>query len=105
MHSGLFNEIRADIVAKLIRVVEDNPYAQFFRSLRSMVVEENTTIAINHDSVPDQRISNAPICNQVAGSLVHNVTDMPNQVPHILVHGKSNRKHQIRYYCGCYDPF
>ena len=101
---GLFNEIRADLVAKLITVVEENPYAQFFRSLHCMVVEDNTTIAINHDLVPDQRTYNAPTSDQVAGILVDNVADISNHGLHILVHGKSNRKHQIRHFYGCYDP-
>ena len=87
MRSGLFNEIRADVVAKLIGVVEDN-----------------TTIAIDHDSVPDQCKYNAPTSDQVVGVLVESVADMSNHGPHILVHGKSNNKHQIRHYHGCYDP-
>ena len=54
MRSGVYNEIRADVVARLIKVVEKNPYAKFFRLLQSYVIEENTTIRINHNSVPDQ---------------------------------------------------
>ena len=33
MRSGVYNEIRADVVARLIKVVEKNPYTKFFRSL------------------------------------------------------------------------
>ena len=68
------------------------------------MIEENTTIRINHDSVPDQRTYNAPISDEVAGILVDPTVETRMHGPHILVHGKSNKKHQIKHYHGCYDP-
>ena len=102
--TGAIKELRADVVAKLIEVVRENPYTQFFRSLQTFVIEDSTQIIINKNTAPDQKTFNAPTSDEVAGIWVDRSVGSSIGGPHILVHGKSNQSHQIKHYYGCYDP-
>ncbi|XP_021770669.1 uncharacterized protein LOC110734832 [Chenopodium quinoa] len=99
-----FPEVREDIVSILMNVTKENPYARFFRSLREIPVEESTTIILNTNTVPDQRVYNAPTADEVAGIWPDNSNSTNSSSPHIVVQGKSSESHRIQHYYGCYDP-
>ncbi|XP_048501440.1 uncharacterized protein LOC104885353 [Beta vulgaris subsp. vulgaris] len=67
---NLFPELRPDVIAILMEIMQQNPYAKFFRSLRELDVVENTRIHLNKDHVLDQRVYNAPTTEEVAYPLL-----------------------------------
>ncbi|XP_021761301.1 uncharacterized protein LOC110726143 [Chenopodium quinoa] len=99
-----FSELRQDVIDILMRVTENNPYARFFRSLKEVNVNETTNIIINSNTVPDQRVYNAPISVEVAVIWPDSVSSSHSSWPHILVTAKSAKSHRIAHYYGCYDP-
>ena len=92
------------IIAKLMEVVRENPYRQFFRSLQTFVIENSTKIIINKDTVPNQKTFNAPTSDEVVGIQVDRSVGSSIGGRHIHVHGKSNQSHRIKHYYGCQDP-
>ncbi|KAG7972490.1 hypothetical protein I3843_07G186700 [Carya illinoinensis] len=54
------------IIARLMDILEANPYCRFFRTLSNMSSLENHTIRIRSDIDLDQRVYNAPSVSQVA---------------------------------------
>jgi len=102
--SGVYNELRADLVNQLIDILQQNPYAKFFRSLRDYIIDDTTTIMINQNSSPDQITYNKPSLEEVAGIWVDTPQTDAVHGLHILVHGKSNKSHKIKHYYGCYHP-
>jgi len=103
--SGVYDELKADVVTQLIYILQDNPSGKFFRSLKDYVLHDTTTITINQNSVLDQRTYNKPTSEEVAGIWVDTPQSDADHGPHILVHGKSNKSHQIKHYYGCYDLY
>ncbi|XP_021770506.1 uncharacterized protein LOC110734673 [Chenopodium quinoa] len=102
--SKVFLEVRRDIVDILMRVTSINPYARFFRSLRDLTVTHSTQIVISQSTVLDQRVYNAPSTDEVAAIWPDSMSSSEYSGPHIIVSGKSTRKHRICHYYGCYDP-
>ena len=88
----------------MIYILQKNPYGKFFRTLRDYVIHDTTTISTNQNSIPDQRTYNKPSSEAVAEIWVDTPQTDTHHGPHILVHGKSNKSHQIKHYYGCYDP-
>ncbi|XP_042941120.1 uncharacterized protein LOC122275879 [Carya illinoinensis] len=54
------------IIARLMDILEVNPYCRFFRTLSNISSLENHTIRIRSDIDLDQRVYNAPSVSQVA---------------------------------------
>ncbi|XP_057250107.1 uncharacterized protein LOC104905070 [Beta vulgaris subsp. vulgaris] len=100
----LFPELRPDVIAILMDIMQYNPYAKFFRSLRELDVVEHTEIHLNKDPVLDQRVYNAPTAEEVAVIWAEDSATSATGGPHIIVHGKAEREHRIMHYYGCYDP-
>ncbi|XP_048502335.1 uncharacterized protein LOC104908470 [Beta vulgaris subsp. vulgaris] len=101
---NLFPELRPDVIAILMEVMQYNPYAKFFRSLRELDIVENTQIRLNRDPVLDQRVYNAPTADEVAVIWDEESATSANSGPHIVVHGEGAQQHRIMHYYGCYDP-
>lgn len=101
---SLFKELRPDIIEKLMNVMETNPYAKFFRSLREQQICEETKILINQNSLLDQRLYNTPASDEVAAIWSDDSASTENNGPHILVSGRSCKQHRIMHHYGCYDP-
>jgi hypothetical protein len=101
---GCLTELRRDVIEILMKVTSQNPYARFFRSLREIEVTEETRILLNKNTVLDQRRANAPTSDEVAVIWPEKLSSSESSDPHIIVSGKSNQKHRIRHYYGCYDP-
>ncbi|XP_010686097.3 uncharacterized protein LOC104900381 [Beta vulgaris subsp. vulgaris] len=101
---NLFPELRADVIAILMEIMQHNPYAKFFKSLRELDVVEDTEIRLNKDPVLDQRVYNAPTAEEVAVIWAEDSATSVTGGPHIIVHGKAEREHRIMHYYGCYDP-
>lgn len=70
-----------------MNVTKENPYARFFRSLREIPVEQTTTIILNKNAVPDQRVYNAPSVDEVAGIWPDDSNSSNSNSPHIVVQG------------------
>ncbi|XP_056687837.1 uncharacterized protein [Spinacia oleracea] len=68
-----------------------------------MNIDENTQIILNKNTVPDQRVYNAPTSDEVAVIWPEATSSSESSSSHILVSGKSNESHRIMNYYGCYD--
>ncbi|XP_010693207.1 uncharacterized protein LOC104906186 [Beta vulgaris subsp. vulgaris] len=101
---NLFPELRPDVIAILMEIMQHNPYAKFFRSLRELDVVEDTEIRLNKYPVLDQRMYNAPTAEEVVVIWAEDSATSATGGPHIIVHGKAEREHRIMHYYGCYDP-
>ena len=88
----------------MIYILQENPYGKFFRALGDYVIHDTTTISINQNYGPDQSTYNKPSSEKLAGIWVDTPQSDAYHGPHMVVHGKSNKSHQIKYYYGCYDP-
>ncbi|XP_057534285.1 uncharacterized protein LOC130812729 [Amaranthus tricolor] len=104
LRSNLFPEIRPDVISLLMEIMDCNPYAQFFQSLRDINVHENTRIFLNKSSSLDQRVYNAPSSSEVAAIWIDDFPSDDSTSPYIAVCGKSNKSHRIYHYYGSYDP-
>ena len=102
--SGIFQELRPDMIRIIMDIMDRNPYARFFRSLEGQNIDESTTIRINKNPCLDQRVFNAPTTDEVAAIWSDRSAVDENEGPYIAVSGKSNVIHRIRHYYGCYDP-
>ncbi|XP_021775482.1 uncharacterized protein LOC110739322 [Chenopodium quinoa] len=102
--TSTFPEVQQEIVQLLMQIMECNPYAQFFRSLREISVVESTEIHLNRNPVLDQRVYNAPTANEVAVIWLEETSSSQYSSPHIISYGRTNRAHRIMHYYGCYDP-
>lgn len=92
------------IVAKIMAIMESNPYAVFFRSLRELPSIEDHNIVLRSDPCLDQRVYNLPTTDHVA-AIWHQLNDSPSARPHeIRVYTHLDKTHYIQYYYGCYDP-
>jgi hypothetical protein len=97
-------DLDVNIIRKILRILENNPYVQIFKSIGSVPNLEEYRISLNTDIRLDQRRYNAPTASQVAamwveGSDPHNTFDRQ-----VIVYGKGDRPLFIRAYYGCYDP-
>lgn len=104
LRSGIFPELRDTVIARLMRIMESNPYAQFFRSLRDKRVDATTSIRINRDPVLDQRVYNAPTSSEVACIIMDSSLADDSGGPYIVVSGRGNTSHRLQHFWGYYDP-
>ena len=92
------------IIKKLMRILGQNPYVQFFRRLKDLGSFQNLQIRIAANVKQDQRVYNAPSADQVAAIWVEgNNQDVPFERD-IVLHVHSGSSHRIKHYYGCYDP-
>ncbi|XP_073148401.1 uncharacterized protein [Henckelia pumila] len=92
------------IVATLMDILKNNPYAKLLRRIQQYSSIEDIQLHICKNAVLDQRCYNTPSVDQVAAIWVEG--NNPN-IPYdrdIIIHGSDGRNHQIKHYFGCYDP-
>lgn len=102
--TAVFDSLRSVIVSRLMRVMEANPYAQFFKSLRSITIHEQTAIRISKNPSLDQNVFNAPTSSEVAAIILDSTASSDTVGPSIIVTGKDEVPRKVMYYFGCYDP-
>ncbi|XP_021754981.1 uncharacterized protein LOC110720288 isoform X1 [Chenopodium quinoa] len=104
--TSTFPQVQQEIVELLMQIMECNPYAQFFRSLRDIPVVESTEIHLNRNPVLDQRVYNAPTANEVAVIWSEETSSSKYSSVHIVAYGRkeTDKPHRIKHYYGCYDP-
>ncbi|XP_021737552.1 uncharacterized protein LOC110704077 [Chenopodium quinoa] len=90
-----FPEIRADLIAILMEVTQQNPYAQFFRSLKEIDIHEETQIIINKNTVLDQRVYNAPTTDEVAAIWPDDTSSSELNGPYITSQGLKKNDGQV----------
>ncbi|XP_074293042.1 uncharacterized protein LOC141619937 [Silene latifolia] len=97
-------DFRKRVIDILMKIMDSNPYAKFFRSLRTLEVSEATRIFIRADPMHDQRTQSAPTTSHIATIWVEDDTT-PQPLRHdILVYACSGQPHRILHYYSCYDP-
>ena len=95
--------LKEKIVEKLMRILEVNPYAKFFRRLEEYQSINDIQIHITKDIRLDQRVYNSPTTDQVAAIWIEgNNANIPFERD-IVVHSHSGQRHKIKHYFGCYD--
>ncbi|KAK9732852.1 hypothetical protein RND81_04G027000 [Saponaria officinalis] len=102
--SQISSEMYPDVLRLLMRLMETNPYARFFRSLRDLDVQEWNRIVIRSDPTHDQHTHNAPTASQVAGIWVEDAPADSPLTQDIVVYARSGASHRILHHYGCYDP-
>lgn len=98
------SSLSEELVKKLIRILEENPYSRIFRRLEEYSAMENVQLQISKDVNLDQRLYNSPAVDQVAAIWVEGNNDNTPYMREILVHAQSGEQHRIKHYFGCYDP-
>ena len=97
------NVMSVNILEKLIKILEVNPYVKFFRSLKDISNLEELFIHIKSDTSVDQRVYNAPVASQVAAVWVEDGMNSNGRCREIVVNSHSGYSHKVEYYFGCYD--
>ena len=93
-----------NMVKQIMKIMENNPYAQSFRSLQNCSSFEDVQIHISADVKLDQRVYNAPKVDQVAAIWIEgNNSHIPIERD-IVITSHSGYKHRIKHYYSCYDP-
>ncbi|CAA0811897.1 PIF1 helicase [Striga hermonthica] len=93
-----------NITVKVLKVLEGNPYARFFRGLSTVQNLSDCRIILR--SVPglDQRTYNQPTESEVAALWVDGSGSEEPCKRDIRVSCAGGASHRIQYYFGCYDP-
>jgi len=94
----------AQLIIKILNILENNPYVQTFRSLGTLPNLQAYTIALNTKISVDQRRFNAPTMGQVAAIWMDGNDPQHRFERSIIIYGHENHPHYIRAYHGCYDP-
>ncbi|KAG6705369.1 hypothetical protein I3842_07G176100 [Carya illinoinensis] len=92
------------IIARLMDILEVNPYCLFFRTLSNISRLENHTIRIRSDIDLDQCVYNAPSVSQVAAIWTETDNCTEQKGRDIIVFNEAGGSHIVQYYFGCYDP-
>ncbi|KAH0767034.1 hypothetical protein KY290_002952 [Solanum tuberosum] len=93
-----------EVMEKIRKIMEQNPYAEFFTQLKHHSSFQNIEIRIAANASLDQRVYNKPSVDQVAAIWVDgNNPNIPFERD-IVVHEHSGSKHRVKHYYGCYDP-
>ncbi|XP_019198955.1 PREDICTED: uncharacterized protein LOC109192706 [Ipomoea nil] len=90
-------------VKNLVALLDCNPYARFFRSLKDVVHSDEFSICLNSSPSLDQRVYNTPTTSQVAAVWIEEF-DGIRENRRIRVYARCGRSQNIQYYYGCYDP-
>ncbi|KAI8530232.1 hypothetical protein RHMOL_Rhmol11G0040100 [Rhododendron molle] len=91
-------------VTKLVKILDENPYSKFFRSLHVIPNLENHEIRIRANPILDVGTMSAPSASQVAAIWCESEERSDFKERDILVHTHDGHSQRIRYYYGCYDP-
>jgi hypothetical protein len=97
-------DLNIEVIRRILGILEQNPYAQVFKSLGSVPNLDEYRISLNTDIKLDQRRYNAPTTSQVAAIWVEGSDPQNCFDRSVVVHGKGDRPLYIRAYYGCYDP-
>ncbi|GER52083.1 replication protein A 70 kDa DNA-binding subunit B [Striga asiatica] len=92
------------ITVKILKILESNPYAKFFRGLENLSNLDDCHIVLRAVPALDQRIYNQPTESEVAALWVDNGSNEETCRRDIQVHSRGGLSHKIQYYFGCYDP-
>ncbi|KAL3531640.1 hypothetical protein ACH5RR_005161 [Cinchona calisaya] len=96
--------IQEEIVKKLMHIMQENPYAKFFKKLRDFSSVKDVQIHIAKDVRLDQRVYNSPSTDQVAAIWIEgNNPSIPFERD-IVVNSHCENRYRVNYYFGCYDP-
>ncbi|XP_019181597.1 PREDICTED: uncharacterized protein LOC109176597 [Ipomoea nil] len=101
---GYVDRLDRSIVSDLVELMSQNPYAQFFRSLKDVNFGDDFVISLNSTTSLDQRVYNLPTASQVAAIWLENDSDRVPANRSIKVYACSGCSHSVQYYYGCYDP-
>ncbi|KAG6732517.1 hypothetical protein I3842_01G182300 [Carya illinoinensis] len=106
LENRIYDAERLDpsIIARLMDILEVNPYCRFFRTLSNISSLENHTIRIRSDIDLDQRVYNAPSVSQVAAIWTETDNCTEQKGRDIIVFNEAGGSHIVQYYFGCYDP-
>ena len=99
-----FPNLRLDLIRRILKILEHNPYAQVFKSLGAVPNLDEYRITLNTDINLDQRRYNAPTTSQVAAIWVEGSDPQNTFDRSVVVYGKRDHTLHIRAYYGCYDP-
>ena len=87
-----------------MEIMQHNPYAHFFQSLRHLDVTENIKVLLNKNPALDQRVYILPTSDEVVAIWIDDLPSNETRSPYIVVWGQSSMSHRIYHYYGCYDP-
>ncbi|KAL6585003.1 hypothetical protein OROMI_004292 [Orobanche minor] len=92
------------ILEDIVEMMQLNPYANFFPSLRELTNLQDYNIVLRAYPCLDMRIYSLPTAHQVA-AIWNELKDIPANHPHdIRVCTSAGKTHRVHYYYGCYDP-
>ncbi|XBI41719.1 hypothetical protein VPH35_126150 [Triticum aestivum] len=97
-------DLDINLTQKILRILENNPYVETFKSLGSVPDLAEYKITLNTNIKLDQRRYNAPTASQVAAMWVEGTDPQHTFERSVIVHAKGDRPLYIRAYYGCYDP-
>ena len=96
--------LNGELIKKIVHILANNPYAQFFRSLSDFEIGDDFKITISKDVKLDQQVYNVPTSSQVAGIWVEGNDCNGTQQRNIIVHAHSGESLNAQSYFGYYDP-
>nr|XP_027082380.1 uncharacterized protein LOC113704703 [Coffea arabica] len=102
--TGACEKLRESTLKFLMRILLNNPYTKFFKSLRDIPNLDNYKIILNCYPGLDQRVYNLPSTSQVAAIWTEDENETVDRSAHIQVYTHSHTSHRINHYYGCYDP-
>jgi hypothetical protein len=97
-------DLNVDLIRKILKILENNPYVQTFKSVGSFSNLDEYKIELNTNITLDQRRYNAPTASEVAAIWVEGNDPMNCFDRSVVVHAKGGDPLYIRAYYGCYDP-
>lgn len=89
MRNVLDGQLNENTMKKLMKVLKDNPYAQFFKSLNDACLHENLVIKIVANVKPNQRVYNTPIADEVGAIWVEDNNPSGPLEREIIIHAHS----------------
>ena len=92
------------LIRTILRILENNMYIRFFRSVGQMQNLDELKIELNTSISVDQRRYNAPAMEQVAAIWQDGSDEKSKFDRSIMVYSNSGRPQFIWAYYGCYDP-
>ncbi|XP_027120568.1 uncharacterized protein [Coffea arabica] len=96
-------KLRETTLRLLLSILADNPYAKFFKDLRSVPNLDDHRIILNCNVSLDQRVYNLPTASQVAAIWTGDGDESTNASAHIQVYSHSDTSHKIKHFYSCYD--
>ncbi|XP_074300391.1 uncharacterized protein LOC141631649 [Silene latifolia] len=91
------------VVSTLMRIMNVNPYAVFFRSLREVGIDEESRIVI-HTIQPTISVLTMHLLHLKLQRFGLKMKVHQPRRHDIVVYARSGVSHRVRHYYGCYDP-